>query len=650
MKTLTAAVLLCASSLFGSADLSVKPVGGTLVRAGLPFKTGFTVTNLGPDTATNVKISIAGDIAGSCENCNFSELRSGLSGSAFYSFTAPSTAGTIPITATATSDAPDGNTANNTAAQTLTVSTDPDVVLTIGAPTRLDLALPLALDIGVGNDAKSDAHGVDVTVDFRADVTVASLPDGCINPAAGRIACHLDIVQAGRLTSPRQFRVGLVAPQEYGSGEIHFVGTATEAEHEFDAGSSTVAFSVRLYKTFYVTSTADGGAGSLRQAILDSNASCDGSALCAIVFRVDEPSANPWRTIHITSPLPALTNDDIRVDGITQGGFFPPHNPDGPDIEISGGGNAVDGLVLSNCGAEITNLAINGFRGNGISVIDPATPCTFSEANLDHLFVGTDPTGSSARPNLRGIGTSFQSSYPAVTIADSVISGNTRSGVFGMSGRLSVVRNRIGLKAHSDEPLPNGNAGVYVGVGGYGSDIGPSYFSSGPAGNTIAFNGQMGVAVAAGVANVAITGNRIWGNGGLGIDVGLDGALQPPGAIPAPTLTLAHYDPATGQTIIEGDCPPLPRANFPPTIEIFANDARDLSGFAEGQRQLGGVRPPSASGGHFSFAVKGDLTGQVITATATRLDFEGFEMVGPNGLDQGALTQTSEFSLPIDVR
>src|SRR6202011_3324382 len=118
-------------------------------------------------------------------------------------------------------------------------------------------------------------------------------------------------------------------------------------------------------------------------------------------------------------------------------------------------------------------------------------------------FIGTDPTGTIARPNSRGIGTSFangndiNTARAAAHIQDSVISGNLHSGIFGMSGRLYVSRNRIGVKAHSDDPLPNGNAGVFIGSGGYGTDVGASLFSGGSApdqdGNVIALNGEMGV-------------------------------------------------------------------------------------------------------------------------------------------------------------
>ena len=167
----------------------------------------------------------------------------------------------------------------------------------------------------------------------------------------------------------QSFTATLVAPPSYGTGSIAFTASATERENDFDPASNTATSVSQLYNTFYVTTTSNDGSGSLRQAILDSNATCNASTHCAIGFRIEEPSANPWKTIHITTPLPALTSPNIRVDGGIQTGLLGDTNPDGPEVEISGGGVVDgDGLVISSCGAEIANLTINGFRRNGLSV------------------------------------------------------------------------------------------------------------------------------------------------------------------------------------------------------------------------------------------------------------------------------------------
>ncbi len=83
---------------------------------------------------------------------------------------------------------------------------------------------------------------------------------------------------------------------------------------------------------------------------------------------------------------------------------------------------------------------------------------------------------------------------------------------------------------------------------------------------------------------------------------------------------------------------------------MFANDAPDPSGYGQGQRPLGTLYITTAPSLQFRFAADGDLTGLFITATATRINYVGFAKPDPQGIDQGFLTQTSEFSRAIEVR
>ncbi len=669
MKTI-AVLLFAAAPLFASnADLTLTspPPSSTVIRAGVRWFTGFAVHNAGPDVASNVVVTPTSSVDVTC-NCTLGNIPAGQTRTFTVQFPAPDTPGPITINASVASDASDPNPSDNSASQTLTVSPDPDVTVNLSGPAQQDLGLPFVLSIFLNNIDTVDAHDVDLTIDFRPDAVVQSLPAACSSTTAGRIVCHLDTLPFS-IPQPA-FKVTLVAPAMYGSGSIVFTATATEREHDFDAASNTRTITVQLYDTEYVTTTADDGAGSLRQAILDANAHCDSTTLCAIAFRIAEGSATAWKTIRVTSPLPILTAPGVRVDGATQTAFFGDTNVNGPEIEISGGGTVDgDGLLITSCNAEIANMAINSFQRNGLSVIaTPETPACpkYSGSTLHDLFIGTDPTGSQARPNARGIGisvpngTNFNSALGATTIYSSVISGNTHSGIFGLSGRLNASNNRIGVKAHSDDPLPNGASGILVGAGGYGSDIGAGGYTiagENPASgaNVIAFNGESGVSVAGGVADVAIRDNRIWGNKLLGIDVGLDGPTPDGGngTIAVPVLTLAHYDPVSGKTVIEGDLPKSVTGLFNAAIHFYANDTGDPSGYGEGQRSLGSIQvltPP-----HFHFEAAGDLTGQFISATATRINYVGFAkppvgLMKPEGISEGLLTQTSEFSRWLEVR
>ena len=191
-------------------------------------------------------------------------------------------------------------------------------------------------------------------------------------------------------------------------------------------------------------------------------------------------------------------------------------------------------------------------------------------------------------------------------------------------------------------------------AGGHGSDVGT--VASSPigiplpiGGNVIAFNGQMGVAVAAGLQEVSIRDNRIWGNGGLGIDIGLDGPT-PVAEVPAPTITMAHYDPSTKQTVIDADISFVTPSYAGIFVDFYANDAVDASGYGEAQRPLGALRVNGAAPPHVRFTVDGDLTGQLITATTTRIYYQPFSKIAPQGVTSDFDTQTSEISRAIEVR
>ncbi|MBV8543389.1 MAG: right-handed parallel beta-helix repeat-containing protein, partial [Acidobacteria bacterium] len=563
---LSAVLSLLATAAFADADLSVTMLSFPDLAGGARNTITYSIRNNGPDEAKGVVFTLTtslGTVISSCaRGCVVGNVPVGTQ--VFSTeLDVPDTVAGMSLVVSVTSSTPDPNLNNNRFATTLRIEPNPNDIVRLFAPLKVDLAFPFTLSVGV--QRASAVHDVDTTIELRPDVTVKTLPDGCTNPAAGKVVCHSDAT-SGNAPS---FVITLYAPRSYGDGFIPFTATSTERVPGAPPVTNTTSTRTQLWFTIYVTSTADSGAGSLRQAILDANTSSDLNPL--IAFRIDDASTTPWKTIRVTSPLPAVTAYSVRIDGGTQAGFFGDANPAGPDIEISGGGS-VDGhgLLLATCGAEVANLAIGGFRANGLSVAAPTSVCTsYYTTELHHLFIGTDPTGSFARPNARGIGTSvpngndFNSAGVPTNIANCVISGNTFSGVFGLSGRLNITNSRIGVKATTDEPLPNGTSGVFIGTGGYGSVVGADFLgfpTSTTDANVIAFNGETGVAIAAGVKDVAIRNNRIWSNKLLGIDVGLDGpTASAPGTfgdpVNAPVLTNAHFDPVSNKTIIEGDIP-----------------------------------------------------------------------------------------------
>src|SRR6266545_4308864 len=103
--------------------------------------------------------------------------------------------------------------------------------------------------------------------------------------------------------------------------------------------------------TFTVTTTGDSGAGSLRQAILNANAT---AGTDTIRFSIGSGA----RTISPLSALPTIT-EAVVIDGTTQPGFSGP-----PIIELSGAsaGMGANGLRISSGGCLITGLVINRFQ------------------------------------------------------------------------------------------------------------------------------------------------------------------------------------------------------------------------------------------------------------------------------------------------
>src|SRR5258705_2181031 len=110
--------------------------------------------------------------------------------------------------------------------------------------------------------------------------------------------------------------------------------------------------------TFMVTTTNDGGPGSLRQAILDANATPGADA---IHFSI---GSGP-QIIRPTNALPVIT-DTVAIDGTTQ-----PGQTNAPLIRIDGAnaGTAPAGLQFQATGCAVVRLAMSGFRsGAGILI------------------------------------------------------------------------------------------------------------------------------------------------------------------------------------------------------------------------------------------------------------------------------------------
>ncbi len=222
-----------------------------------------------------------------------------------------------------------------------------------------------------------------------------------------------------------------------------------------------------LLATFLVNTTADNGAGSLRQAILDSNAATGGTS--TIDFAILGHGA---RVISPLSPLPAITNP-VLIDGSSQPGYSGT-----PLIELSGAqAGTGDGLTITGSGSTIRGLEIIGFvQGAGILISGTGATKNAIEAN----DIGTDPAGVQALPNDFGVQISSGASNNLVggttSAAGNLIAFNTGPGV-DVEGDTSVgnqiTANRI--FANDDQGALQFDGSNYVSLpNGLVDDSGPS--------------------------------------------------------------------------------------------------------------------------------------------------------------------------------
>ncbi len=262
------------------------------------------------------------------------------------------------------------------------------------------------------------------------------------------------------------------------------------------------AFEDRLLPTvFLVTTTTDSGAGSLRQAILDSNGDTTGTN--TIDFDITTGFGDV-KTIQPTSPLPAVTQPVI-IDGTTQPGL-----PGNPRVILSGSqAGAGNGLTIRAGNSTVRGLVINGFQQRAISLEGPAG------GNLiAGNYLGTDSFGGAPVPD-GGDGVAIVGSnnntIGGLTPSDrNVISGNTGAGV-SLSANAAgnvIVGNYIGVDVTSYSILGNHGPGVSITGGANFNVVGGAVAG---AANVISGNDAEGVALTGGVTtqNNAVQGNFI---------------------------------------------------------------------------------------------------------------------------------------------
>ena len=291
----------------------------------------------------------------------------------------------------------------------------------------------------------------------------------------------------------------------------------------------------------------------------------------------------------------------------------------------------------------LTPAARNVISGNrvGIRVGDSTT--TIVQGNL----IGTNKLGTAPVPNENGFvsggcnsGNATLQIGGATPEARNVVSGNVETGV-SVGGRGAgcgaytsvnsfIKGNYIGTDVTGTQPLGNGK-GVNI-------DAGPDLYVGGAAageGNVIAFNSGAGITAYQGgvIHGIRILGNRIFGNGAMGIDLLHSGGVTPNDAgdtdefhqnFPVITGVLA----SGGNTTVTGTLNSETGKTY--RLEFFASDAADATSHGEGQSYLGTTDVTTDGGGDASFSV-------VLPATVTSAQFVTATATDPDG-------NTSEFS------
>jgi hypothetical protein len=429
-----------------------------------------------------------------------------------------------------------------------------------------------------------------------------------------------------------------------------------------------------LLSTITVTTVADDGPGSLRQAINTANAA---GGTNTIAFNI------PGSGLHVISPtssLPPITSPVI-IDGYTQPGSKPNTSATGdnavPTIVIDGSGisdlSQSLGLQVKADNSTVEGLVIENFGGIGVVL-------SGADDVLQGDFIGTNASGMTAQPNRMGVGVIGAGDVVGGTSPASrdLVSGNDIGiGIASVAiGGPSLLTPEAGSVVQGDligtDATGAGNLGnIVVGVAllGSGNKVGGT--APGQA-NTIAFNGQaesplnigvgvvvVGIEPSSGVpigvqsTGNLISGNSIYDNHNLGI-----GLLDIPVStfVPLMSTATANIPSVVANFLGTVNLSPVPNAqlssgsgpndlqNFPVlasaviqdgvttvhgtlesasdatfTVQFFSDPTPDATGYGEGKVYLGQTTVATGPNGLGTFAFTTSAAvpvGQSITATA----------------------------------
>ena len=324
--------------------------------------------------------------------------------------------------------------------------------------------------------------------------------------------------------------------------------TATDQENETSPFSARLGVGDDQAGVYVVNTTDDSDVGyadpahlTLREAILAAN-----NHLGPDTIEFDIPGVGV-QTISPIDPLPDI-EDGVNLDGSSQPGYAGT-----PLIQLSGasmdpsaenlGFNPrlrLVGLSIHADNTTVRGLDINSFYRyitSGTSILDQGGQPLWITGDSNVVagdFIGTDPTGTIAKPNLNDTSVAGNNNrIGGTTAADRNLFTGNWYGELSVSGSKNVIQgNYIGTDITGTKALEttllNASSGGGLSVSGDNATVGGS---APGAGNLISGNPQTpfalfdaaGSVVQGNIIGLDITGTKTIGNGGDGIDVNSDG-------------------------------------------------------------------------------------------------------------------------------
>jgi hypothetical protein len=331
-----------------------------------------------------------------------------------------------------------------------------------------------------------------------------------VNPAGGNF--HLQAaspaVNSGYLIDP------LGTPNTDIAGSPRWVGSHPD-RGAFESSANDLS-------TVLVTSVADAGVHTLRQAMLDANSSPNPAT---IQFNI--ATACPAQ-IKLASPLPHVTSP-IIIDGYTQPGSSVNTDPLASNANVCivlkpVSGTLTNAMQVPAAGSASASLVVRGLGFGGFGqplVLLGGSNHVIAGNQFGGSIAGVALPGAALQAIAIGVNASGSLIVGGQSIADrNVIGGagfygiNVQSTVVSSPAQCQIVNNLIGVAANGVTPVPNFTG---IGLGGGGCSV-TSNRIVGNEQDAILINGGSGNIIQRNVLGVDVNGNGIF-NSGAGVHI-----------------------------------------------------------------------------------------------------------------------------------